>query len=212
MCKRYADCGLPTCEMCSKMIAPESKLRPALCRRLSAFWEGVAWPLLRPLCSASLHAGQACTSLAGRALRQTGESLLDLLWRQTAKPLLQACRAELARAWQAHVVPVLLAASNRVKGCFEFMGRELLLPLVQLLGASLTAVVNGVAWAVVRAVSYLYEYVLFPVALWVYHRAVAPFATSLLVFAGACSAFVVALHKLGFKIFYRPQRYPRYYT
>ena len=179
----------------------------ALCR-LASFWEGAAWPVLRVPCMAGLRAARAAQSLVSRVSGRAGEALWALLWHSTCRPVLQWCAARLAGVWQEHVLPVLLAASDRVRAGFEFVGRELLLPVVQLVGAGLAAGVNLLAWGLLQCVSYAYEYVALPASLWFYRVAIAPFAGVLVLAAIALVGFAVILNQLGYQptLFILPKR------
>ena len=162
--------------------------------------------MLRPVCRAGLHAASAAGSALGSGFAQLGGSIWELVWDRTCKPILQACGSGLAAAWQEHVLPQVLAVSGQTKAAFSFVGQALLLPLLQLVGNAAAAALNGLVWVLVQTVGLAYFHVVQPIAMWLYHVAIAPFAGMLALLAGAFSMFAFVLNSLGFQI--RPRASP----
>ena len=190
--------------------------------RISGFWQHLVWPLLRPGVVAVRHAGEGVAAVGCLLLGQLACSLRNLLWSRTTRPLVLGVRGLVQRGFEGAVLPLLLQASEQVRAGFEWVGRSVLRPVVQIVGHALAAVLNGVVFAVLALISAVFEYLLQPLlgvlvqllaGLWqlLYVHIIAPFAGVIVAIAGLFSVVAALLHKLGISIMPRWRQRPGYH-
>ena len=179
--------------------------------RVSAFWQGIAWPVLRPVVQAGGHAAHAVGSVGQGLLGQVALSLRELLWVRTTRPLVLAAWDAVRGGFEQAVLPALLQASDRVRAGFEWLGHSFLQPFVQGLGHVLAAILNGLVWALLSLVSSVFEHILRPllgvlvgllVGVWqlLYTYAIAPFAGVIVLVSTVFAGLAVLLNKIGVSI------------
>ena len=203
--------GLGTAWKLGELGASLGAAQAVAAARISAFWDHLAWPVLRPCVRVLQHTAEGLGSVGNVLLGQLAGSSRDLLWSRTTRPLLGLLGGFLQQGFEGAVWPLLLQVSEHVKAAFAWVGQSVLRPIAQVVGHSLAAVLNSVAWAVLALVSAVFEYLLQPllgvlvhllVELWhlLYMNLIAPFAGVIVALTGTFSVVAALLHKCGISI------------
>ena len=209
--------GLGTAWKMGELGASLGAAQAVAAARISGFWDALAWPVLRPYVRMLQHTAEGLGSVGNVLLGQLAGSLRDLLWSRTTRPLLGLLWGLVQQGLEGAVWPLLLQVSEQVKAAFAWVGPSVLRPIAQVVGHSLAAVLNSVAWAVLALFTYVFEYLLQPllgvlvhllVELWhlLYVHLIAPFAGVIVALTGTFSVIAALLHKCGISIMPRWRR------